>query len=133
MGDVMNMSLTGIDVSLISYGSLIAATFGLVEAAKALFPRLVSGFEKRWVLLIAVVLGVISKLTIPHAFEGISWAPFIVSIILFAVPNTNKTHDDVYQPLTEKAERPIPTAEVVEEKKDASPTDISLPKDGESK
>ena len=89
-------------IDLLSYAGLVGAIVGILQILKGALPKLVAGREKLWVLVLAVVLGVVTKLTIPGSFPNIPWVSFVVMLFVLVAPNANKVHDDVLNPIAAK-------------------------------
>lgn len=66
---------------LVTYAGISAAVVMLVGFAKKLFPAAVSGKEPHVSLGLSVLVGVVSKLTIPGAFDKVHWMTHLISLI----------------------------------------------------
>jgi len=70
---------------LVSYPGLIAAVVALIGVTKKLWKPWVKGKEPMLAVALSYVLGISSKLTIPKAFQGIYWVPFLVTLVFVAM------------------------------------------------
>jgi len=95
--------LTSVD--LMSYCGLAASVVALVEVLKLLWKSWVSGKELILSLGLTLVIGPVTKLTVPHAYENVPWVIFLVSLVVLQVPLNKILHDSTLQPLTDAAKK----------------------------
>jgi len=103
VGPIASMPLTAVDLA--SYCGLAAAVVALVEVLKLLWKSWVSGKELILSLGLTLVIGPVTKLTVPHAYENVPWVIFLVSLVVLQVPLNKILHDSTLQPLTDAAKK----------------------------
>lgn len=103
-----------------TYFGLSAAVVGAIGALKKLFPDWIDGKEAHLGLVFSYLIGVSTKLFIPHAYEKVHWIPFLLSLLLVAA-GAKFGHDYVVNKLIANKPSPDERLEVLEEKAGVEP------------
>lgn len=78
-----NLPIKETDVA--SFGGLALLIPLLVGTVKKLFKDWINGKESMVAVVLALLIGPVAKLTIPHAFGGVGWLTLFIGLILTAV------------------------------------------------
>ena len=70
--------------TIMTYPGVSAVVIMLIGGLKKLFPAWIDKKEPVLGLAFSVILGVLAKLTVPGAFEGVQWVPHFVGLIMAA-------------------------------------------------
>lgn len=98
--------------TLLTYPGISAVVVALVGGVKTLWPKWVDGKEPTVAFALSIIIGVLAKLTMPGAFQTVSWLPHVVFLIGSSF-GAKLIHDHIINDVI----NPSPSTPAVEEKK----------------